>query len=191
MQWRMDYLLNSDMGSQLLLAKLLPQENTILSQNWYYATELHVWYSQLIYAPLFKLFSDCYTVRIIGSCILFALLLLSCLYLCRALRLMKWYLWTAPVLMLPVSAIYITFMVYGTHCTFRAASAFFVLGMILRHGQSKTKRHRILLLCAVGVLFFLIGMNGLCHLMVFCAPLVTAIVELLIWHRDTLWVEGK
>jgi hypothetical protein len=191
MQWRMDYLLNSDMGSELLLAKLLSQENTILSQNWYYATELHVWYSQLIYAPLFKLFSDWHTVRMIGSFILFAVLLLSYYYLCRALRLTKWYLWTAPVLVLPMSTLYFTFMVYGTHYTFNAASAFFVLGMILQYGGSQTKLRRNLLLCAIGVLSFLTGMNGLRYLMVFYAPLVIAAIVLLILHRDTLQADGK
>ncbi|MCE5343314.1 MAG: hypothetical protein LLF96_06995, partial [Eubacteriales bacterium] len=191
MQWRMDHLLNSDMSSELLLAKLLSQENAILSQNWYYATELHVWYSQLVFAPLFKVFSDWHTVRMVGSFLLYALLLLSYYYLCRQLRLTRWYLWTAPVLVLPVSALYFEFVVYGAHYTFYVASAFCVLGMILQWNNGKTKLRRALLACVIGVLSLLTGMNGLRYLMVFYAPLAVSAIVLLVTHRDSLFENGK
>lgn len=62
--------LDSDMASEQILAHQLAQEGGILSPNWYYSTELRVVNTQLVMAPLFRLFSSWHTVRVLGSAIL-------------------------------------------------------------------------------------------------------------------------
>lgn len=47
-----DHLIDSDMSSEMVLGRLLAKENTIISKNWYYATELRVINTQLIF-PFF------------------------------------------------------------------------------------------------------------------------------------------
>ena len=52
---RIDRLLDSDMSSEMILGQLLARNNGILSDQWYYSTELRVLNTQLIYALFFRL----------------------------------------------------------------------------------------------------------------------------------------
>ncbi len=191
LQWRTDYVLNSDMASELVLANLLAKENAILSQNWYYATELHVWFSQLVYAPLFKVFADWHTVRMVGSFVLYAFVLLSYYYLCRQLRIERWFPWTAPVLMLPVSTLYFQFAVYATPYTFYIANAFLILAMTLHWSRCEDRAGRAVLAFGVGALSLLTGMNGPRYLMDYYAPLILVAAALLLGDRNALLKDGK
>jgi len=191
MQWRLEYVLDSDISSELVLANLLAGEKAILSANWYYSTELHVWFSQLIFAPLFAVFSNWHTVRMAGSFILYALVLLSYYYLCRRLRLKRLYLWTAPVLLLPVSTVYFQFAIYATAYTFYVANAFLILAMMLHLPRCENRTGRAALACGVGALSLLTGMNGPRYLMVFYAPLCLAALALLLRRGKALLKNGK
>lgn len=55
----------------LVFAKFLAGENKFISSNWNYSTELRVIQTQLVMMPLFKIFSDWHTIRVVGSKILF------------------------------------------------------------------------------------------------------------------------
>ena len=63
-------LIDSDSASELVLAQHLSQKNAILSTDWCYSTELRVLNTQLIFAPLFKIFSDWSTIRFVGAMLL-------------------------------------------------------------------------------------------------------------------------
>ena len=76
-------LLDSDASSELVLARLLADTNQILSRDWFYSTELRVLNTQLIYMPLFKIFSDWKLVRFFGALLLQAILVLSYYFLSR------------------------------------------------------------------------------------------------------------
>jgi hypothetical protein len=191
LQWRLDYVLNSDMASEMVLTNYLAQHNAILTPNWYYATELHVWFSQLIFSPLFKVLTDWHVIRVAGSAVLYALVLLGYLALSRRLGLMGWYLWTAPILLLPVSVLYFQFAVYATPYTFYIANVFFLLAMILGWRQCKGRAGRALLACGVGALSLLTGLNGPRYLMVFFLPLILAAAAELLMERGTLVQNGK
>ena len=67
--------LDADMASEQLLANLLAQEGGVMSTNWYYSTELRVLNTQLVMAPLFRLFTSWHTVRVVGSVVLILLYL--------------------------------------------------------------------------------------------------------------------
>ncbi len=47
--------LNSDHSSEMVLGKLLADENTFVSRNWYYSTEIRLIYQTIFIMPLFKL----------------------------------------------------------------------------------------------------------------------------------------
>ena len=50
LMWRFGRsLLDSDMASEMVLADLLNREGGVLSQNWYYSTELRVFCQQLLF----------------------------------------------------------------------------------------------------------------------------------------------
>ena len=63
---RIDFLLSSDDSSEMVLGKLLSTENSILSKNWYYSTELRVLNTQLFYALFFKITNNWHTVRVLS-----------------------------------------------------------------------------------------------------------------------------
>ena len=45
--------LNSDDASELMLAKMLAEENRLITPNWFYSTELRVFNTQIVYAFFF------------------------------------------------------------------------------------------------------------------------------------------
>ena len=83
--------LDSDMSSELMLAELLSREGGIISKNWYYSTELRVLNTQLVFAPLFLLFDNWHAVRVLGTLILWGILLASHWWMMKGLGLNRWF----------------------------------------------------------------------------------------------------
>ena len=79
--------LDADMASEQLLANLLAQEGGVMSTNWYYSTELRVLNTQLVMAPLFRLFTSWHTVRVVGSVVLILLYLAAWFWFERSAKL--------------------------------------------------------------------------------------------------------
>jgi len=79
--------LDADMASEQLLANLLAQEGGVMSTNWYYSTELRVLNTQLVMAPLFRLFTSWHTVRVVGSVVLILLYLAAWFWFGRSAKL--------------------------------------------------------------------------------------------------------
>lgn len=69
---------DSDLASELLLAKECIKEKSFWPLGWYYATEVRVLYTQLIATPLFLIFSDWNTVKALTS--LIALIILCLIF---------------------------------------------------------------------------------------------------------------
>ena len=68
-------LLDSEMSSELILARQLKESGGIFSGNWYYSTEIRVLNTQLVYSLFFHAFEDWQTVRILCNITLYLLLL--------------------------------------------------------------------------------------------------------------------
>ena len=67
-EWRnVGDLLDSDMASDLIYARLLAQEGTFFSPNWYYSSELRVFANHLSFTPLFLITQDWRLVRCLSS----------------------------------------------------------------------------------------------------------------------------
>lgn len=70
-------LINSDMSAELILARELVSERKLLSNSWFYSTELRLLNTQLIAVPLFMIFDSFKIVRvlqiiILNTCMLWA-----------------------------------------------------------------------------------------------------------------------
>ena len=63
-------LLDSDASSEMVLANLLARQNRIVSADWFYSNELRALQTQLVYAPLFKIFANWHLVRFLGVVVL-------------------------------------------------------------------------------------------------------------------------
>lgn len=134
--------LDSDDSAEMILAELLSREGSILSKNWYYSTELRVFNTQLVMAPLFCLFSDWHVVRTVGTGILLVILLSSWVFLCRLLNLGKKLIYFAPLIVWPFSREYIQFVLYGLFYIPHLVIIFLTLALCLNNSP-KFKNLRI------------------------------------------------
>ncbi|HPR78610.1 MAG TPA: hypothetical protein PLR69_08430, partial [Candidatus Limiplasma sp.] len=106
-------IMNSDSSSELILSHLLAQQNAVMSTDWYYSTELRAIHSNLVFAPLFKVFSNWHTVRLVGMIIMQVLFLLSYWYLCKQAQFSRQaFFYSGAILMLPFSVQYGQIVLY-------------------------------------------------------------------------------
>lgn len=170
----MDYLLNSDMSSELLLSKILSEEHTLISKNWYYSTELRVLNIQIIFSILFLFINNWHAVRIIGIIILNLILLLSFVFLCNKLKIK----YIPSLCFFIVGAFckdYLNFVLLGSYYVPYISVSFFSMGLlidIINNIQNKKNLIKIILLLVIS---FLSGLGGLRQIVIFYFPLfVTA-----------------
>ena len=107
--------LDADMASEQLLANLLAQEGGVMSTNWYYSTELRVLNTQLVMAPLFRLFPSWHTVRVVGSVVLILLYLAAWFWFGHSAKLKYSGLLGAGLLVLPYGALYRQYVLEGLY----------------------------------------------------------------------------
>ena len=124
--------LDADMASEQLLANLLAQEGGVMSTNWYYSTELRVLNTQLVMAPLFRLFTSWHTVRVVGSVVLILLYLAARFWFGRSAKLKYSGLLGAGLLVLPYGALYRQYVLEGLYYIPHIAISFVVLGCAVR-----------------------------------------------------------
>lgn len=130
---RMYYLLDSDMSSELVLSHLLRQEHKIVTQDWFYSTELRVFNIHWAFTPLFFLFDNWLKVRQIGTFIVLALMVLSCLYFCRQAGIRQLFPLIAAVMMTPVSDAYFRILLLTISYPPYITATFFTMGLLFRY----------------------------------------------------------
>ena len=125
-------ILDEDTSGDLLLANCLYEEKTLLPDDWFFGNEYRI-YSQLIWAPLFGLFSDWGTVRFCGTLVIQLLYLLSFVFMMRSASLKKsTILFGCILLLIPYCVSYGRIMLYHSHYTLYITFAFLILGLIFR-----------------------------------------------------------
>ena len=170
-QWGAQWL-DSDDSAEMILAELLSREGGILSKNWYYSTELRVFNTQLVMAPLFCLFSDWHVVRTVGTGILLVILLSSYLFFCRSVGLGKSLISLAPLIVWPFSREYVHFVLYGLFYIPHLVIIFLTLALCLNNSPKR----RLLRVLGLVVLSFLAGLGGLRMIAVCYLPLAAAAI---------------
>ncbi len=192
MAWRALPLLDGDTSSDMVFANLLAQQNRLLTADWYYSTELHVLNSQLIRMPLFKIFSDWQTVRLISALLLQGCFVLSYAYLARRAKMpLKHFFLTAGMLLLPQSVAYARYGLMHGQYIVHTATAFALLGLFLgvvEPGNIKKPR-RIIRVCAFVLMNFVAGLGGVRQPMILQVPLflvtlLLAAKPFLPWAKD-------
>ena len=76
-----DRLTDSDISSEMLLARLLNEEHGLISKNWFYSTELRVLNIQIFYSFFFHIFRDWTMVRVATCIVSYLLMLVGYYYL--------------------------------------------------------------------------------------------------------------
>lgn len=185
-------LLNSDLSSELVLAKLLAKENTLLSTTWCYSTELRV-FVPLITAPLAEFIGDWSTLRMISNAIL------SCLLLCSYAFCMKQFsvkprtiIFTAALLVVPFTSLYFDIVLFGAFYF-----PFLILGL-LYIGLLWKLRNKQLHLCSKVLcwIFFVLvssvgGLGGIRQVLILQLPVFLTAVLLSFGSESVKNFRGK
>ena len=107
--------LDSDNSSELVLGRLLADENRILTENWYYSTELRVINTNIIYSLMFKLTDKWYRVRLFSNICMFLVLLTAYYGMCCAYNIKKYFPLSASLLFIPFSTEYYLYVLKGAY----------------------------------------------------------------------------
>lgn len=180
-EWRnVGDLLDSDMASDLIYARLLAQEGTFFSPNWYYSSELRVFANHLSFTPLFLITQDWRLVRGLGSMLTYALFVLSLYAPLSQVGLRRQYPLVAAAMLLPLSVMYFHYSFVGTFYTHNYILSFWLLGLAL--GQcGASGRARAWRLILLGALSVAAGLCGLRFLLFSSLPLCAS--ALYLWVR--------
>lgn len=171
---RINYLLDSDMSSEMVLSDVLTREHGIISKNWFYSTELRFLNNQLIF-EFFLLFGHNYHLsRVLGGITLMVILVLSYRFMLKKMGLLEYFFITAPVLMLPFSGIYSDIILTGLYYIPHIAISFCAMGLIYDIENSEEKKKKSLIILAI--LSLLAGIGGPRQIIIFYLPLLLTVI---------------
>lgn len=182
----MDYLLDSDMSSEIILSKLLSEEKNIVSTNWFYSTEIRVINTQLVFSLLFLFIKDWRMVRICGIIIINLILLLSFIFLAKQLN-MKYIPWLSMLIIGATSREYLKFVLLGSYYVPHIAVSFITLGLIIKKNKDNKQINNWLINCLLFILALGEGLGGFKMVVVLYACLFgTALLTTIIYHYQEI-----
>ena len=175
--------LNSDDASELVLARILASENSILTKDWIYASELRVFNTNLVFAPMFRLFDSWRMVRAAGGSIMLLLYVMAYLLIPYAWKYdARWFYLTAFVLIMPYANPWQFFglkMYYLPH-VFISFVSFAALGVFFHSGK---KRNRLICVFLLTVFAFTAGLGGARSVEYTYVPLFLAALAAMIFNK--------
>ncbi|MBQ7529696.1 hypothetical protein IJT10_07340 [bacterium] len=172
-------LLDSDMSSEMILGKLLRDEGGIVSKNWCYSTEIRIISTQIVYKTFFYIFNDWHWVRTFSTAALLFILMGCYCFFTERMNLGKIGILSGLILLLPISAEYARFVIWGGYYLPHTAFIFLTLALAVRSDSPKT--NNILLgfniLAAV-----LTGMGGVRQALILYIPFFITMIFLIIYY---------
>lgn len=171
----MIHLVDSDMASELILAKNMADNgNLLFSHHWIYSSELRVLNTQLIFSNLFRLTDSWQLVRFAGNAVLYILLLLCFRFFCCQIGLKQAFPILGGCLLLPVSVEYFDFVLKGVFYIPHICISFLVLGLLFRLIRKDKKTLQVFDCLWLILLSFAAGLGGLRQLFILYCPLLLA-----------------
>jgi len=173
--------IDSDMSSELLLAKLLAEEGGILSKNWLYSTELRVLNTQLVFAAFFRLSDNWFLVRVLSTLLLWGILLGSYGFMLRSMGLERWFCLTAAPLFLPFSWDQSRVLILGLYYIPHVSISFITLGLMLSLHKGRNALWVYPLSCLLALAS---GLGGIRQLAILYIPLCIAAFLSALFRRE-------
>ena len=170
-----DRLTDSDISSEMLLARLLNEEHGLISKNWFYSTELRVLNIQIFYSFFFHIFRDWTMVRVATCIVSYLLMLVGYYSLLHQMGYDRIYAVSAIFLLLPVSDGYFEYVLLALLYASFISISFFAIGMIFHYQKASAGMKKILLVLTA-ILAFMAGMGGARHVVVLYLPMLGAAV---------------
>ncbi|MDO5378264.1 MAG: hypothetical protein Q4G52_08015 [Clostridia bacterium] len=165
--------LNSDMASELILARRQVDTGSLIQTDWLYSTEIHILHMNLFYALAFLFTLDYALARIIGNTLVFLLGMGACVFLCRRMRL-SWGLSLAVAAMLPAagSMLYAANMTVAGYYIIHLLFAFGTAGLWLEAAEGD--RHGRLATASYAAVCLLQGFLSVRYVLCFVCPMMAA-----------------
>jgi hypothetical protein len=179
-------IIDSDMASEMILAKQLSEEGGILSDQWYYSTELRVLSTQLVFVPLFKIFGAGYSwhrIRVMGTFICVIILMASFYLLCRVLKI-KHFQYYAAFLLMPICYDYFFFVFCNLLYLPYIVITFLTLILLIDGVKRPLKDRRAIIELIILFMFSIgAGAGGFREIATCFLPLFLAVC-VLFWSKD-------
>lgn len=178
------WIVDSDLASEMILADLLNREGSIISQNWYYSTELKVANLQWFYRLGLIIFpNDWHLARVFGMAITLALYAAVLLFLAKSANLGRAGLWMTGALLWPFGQRYLLYSIFGGYYLVYTTFYLLVLALLFRSLHATSARY-VLWSVAAAAVALISGLNGVKQIMVFHAPffLAAAVVFVVALH---------
>ena len=173
--------LDSDHSSEMVLAKLLAEEHSLVSQNWHYSTELRLVYQTLFSVPLFALlgrFNNWALIRALTIALNNITLIASYFFFMKQTKTQtKWICISTLFLLLPLPGGHWGIVTFGGYYIFFIAQMFCCLGFFLRILSSAEKAEPLkITLILFSALSIVLGIQGIRALLCVHIPLLLACV---------------
>lgn len=176
------WLVDGDMSAEMILSKILNEEGSILSHNWFYSTELRVFFFQWFFRFAMLLFPDnWHLARTLAIAAILLIFVLSYLYMSHSLGFPRMGVWTAGAMLWPFGRLYFYEVGYAGFYAIYIIYACFAIGLASSLAGKAHKRWKKVLLA--GLLAFCSaasGLNGVRQTMMTFAPLFAGMV-LVFW----------
>ena len=188
----LERFLNSDDTSELMLAKILADENRLITPSWFYSTELRVFNTQILYAFLFKFFNNWHKIRIVSDILLTLTMLASAYWLYRVFKLKK-YAWLGlAMLLIPTSVHYFEIVLKGAYYYPHIVISILTVAMLesLRNLKGK-KLLSFILITILCLLAFLSGLGGPRQILIIYLPVLAADIILLVLSSIENYKNGE
>ena len=166
--------LDADMSSEMVLSHLLSEEGGILSENWYYSTELRVVNIQIVLSFFFRIFSSWHLVRMFGSVTLMLILLASFYYLCVQMGCREYFPLAGSVLLIPFCNDYYEFVMLGLYYYPHISFSFLSLGLVFHYGNAEKHWEKTVVLGAAFIVSMLAALGGARQIFVSYIPMLLA-----------------
>ena len=163
-------VIDSDMSSEMVLARLLRDEHRIMSPNWYYSTELRVLYVTQVFALLFNFTDNWYMVRVYGEIIMHILLLVSLWLMMTSFGKKRLFPLTGLFLCLPFSIVYAEYELYTTAYIPYVITAFLGIALTVWFVKTADRRICIITVIAAAVNAFVSSLIGFRPVVMFYLP---------------------
>lgn len=185
METRVDYLLDSDMSSELVFSKLLVDEGKwVLTENWYYSTEIRIVNFHLIMVPLMHIFKSWHTVRVVGSIIMYLILLACLFYFCYQAKITKLFPYIGAVLMLPFCFNYAKYTLYGLMYLPYMDISFILLGLAFHFANTKKKWLSWMITILTAAFSLIVGIQGLRQFLLYFIPVAITVFIVFVTNKD-------
>ncbi len=188
---RIEYQLDSDMSSELILGNILSKEHGLLTDKWMYSTELRVLNTQLIYQIIFSFTNNWHAVRCISSILLFMILVVCYYYFMCQLGCKKSVWVLSPLLIGNYSEIYYHYVTKAPYYIPHICISFLNVGMLLQYSSSMKRSKKQILTFFMCILAILSGMGGPRQVIILYLPImISSIVCYVIEIRNGM-VQNK